>query len=133
MTNELCRDQNTPGKCSHGKKMEKAAWGICLIMTGALWLVPQAWAPEGTWLTGVGIILLGLNAARHLRGLKTDAFGMVVGFSALVAGVGRVLGSTLPFVPLLLVVLGAAMIIKVASRKEKPAGANSASIPGVGR
>ncbi len=59
-----------------------------------------------------GIILLGLNAARSLNGLRLSGFGIVAGVAALAAGGGRILGREHLFVPMLLIFLGAAMIVK---------------------
>ncbi len=69
-----------------GKRLDEIAMALALIVTGALWLAPKAMFPEGTWLVGVGLILLGLNAARRIRGLKTSGFGIIVG---LIASAGR--------------------------------------------
>jgi hypothetical protein len=95
-----------------GKRLEEIAWALFLIMSGALWLAPKGWIPEGTWLAGFGLILLGLNAARRLYGLKVEGFGLVVGLAAFAAGIGRMLGRDLPFVAILLILVGLAMTIK---------------------
>jgi membrane-bound ClpP family serine protease len=55
------------------KRLEAVAWGLFLIMIGGLWLLPEA-VPEGTWLFGVGIIMLGLNGVRKLYGIKMSGF-----------------------------------------------------------
>jgi hypothetical protein len=102
-----------------GKRLEDIAWALVLIMTGALWLSPKAIFPEGTWLAGAGLILLGLNAARGLRGLKTSGFGILAGLIALAAGVGRIIGRDIPIVPALLIVLGVALIVKAAAAPVK--------------
>ncbi len=110
----------------NGKRLEEIAWALVLVMTGGLWLAPKTMFPEGTWLAGAGLIILGLNAARRLQGLKTSGFGIVVGLVAFAAGIGRIVGQDLPIVPALLIVLGVALVIKAgtASRKDEslPAG-----------
>ena len=110
-----------------GKRLEETAWALFLIMTGALWLAPKAEVPEGTWLAGLGIILLGLNAVRRLNGLKMSGFGLIIVSAALVAGIGRMLGRDLPYVPVLLIVLGTALVITAATRRRKSGDAVSAS------
>jgi hypothetical protein len=102
-----------------GQRLEEIALALVLIMTGALWLAPKAIFPEGTWLAGVGLILLGLNAARGIRGLKTSGFGIIVGLVALAAGVGRIIGRDLPIVPALLIILGVVLVVKAATASEK--------------
>lgn len=127
MTDQTQTDGGVEEARRRGTRVEEVGWALFLILTGGLWLAPDTWTPEGTWLAGLGLILLGVNAARHLQRLRTDGVGIVVGLVALVAGLARILGGRLPFVPLLLVVLGAAMIVKVAIRARQDARAIDAS------
>ncbi len=39
-------------------------------MIGGLWLAPSQLVPEGTWLIGTGLIMLGLTAARQMDGIR---------------------------------------------------------------
>jgi hypothetical protein len=112
MSQEIRMAGDARGTRRLGKRLEEVAWALFLIMTGALWLAPDAWVPEGTWLAGLGLILLGLNAARRFNGLKIEGFGIVVGVAALAAGIGRIVGREIPFVPIFLILLGTAMTIK---------------------
>ena len=100
-----------------GKRLDDIALALVLIMTGALWLAPKAMFPEGTWLAGLGLILLGVNAARRIRGIKTSGFGIVAGLIAAAAGIGRIFGLDLPIIPALLIVLGAVLVVKAATAR----------------
>ncbi len=51
------------------QKLNAVAWALFLIMLGGLWMTPAGTVPESTWLIGVGLILLGLNAIRYLSGI----------------------------------------------------------------
>ena len=115
------------GKRRQAKRFEEIALALVLIMTGALWLAPKAMFPEGTWLAGVGLIVLGLNAARRVCGLKTSGFGIIVGLIAFAAGIGRIVGQELPLIPILLIVLGVGLVIRAAAGDRKPSGAPNAS------
>ena len=117
---------NTTSDRLTGKRLDEIAVALALIMTGGLWLAPSGLIPEGAWLAGAGLILLGLNAARRVRGIKASGFGVIVGFVALAAGVGRILGRNLPFWPALLIVLGIALTVKGAAAPRK-----SESGPGI--
>ena len=110
-----------------GKRLDEIAMALALIVTGALWLAPKAMFPEGTWLVGVGLILLGLNAARRIRGLKTSGFGIIVGLIASAGGIGRILGQDLPLVPILLIIFGVGMVVRAAAGGQRPAGMSDAS------
>lgn len=104
------------------KRLDEIALALVLIMTGALWLAPKAMFPEGAWLVGVGLIVLGLNAIRRLRGLKMSGFSLVVGLTALAAGIGRILGQELPLIPILLIALGVGLVIRTAARDGRSSG-----------
>jgi len=109
------------------KRLDEIALALVLIMTGALWLAPKAMFPEGTWLLGAGLIVLGLNAIRRLRGLKMSGFGIVVGLVALAAGIGRILGQELPIIPVLLIVFGVGLVIRTVARGRRSSGMPDAS------
>jgi peptidoglycan/LPS O-acetylase OafA/YrhL len=123
--NTTTREQGAAGQAAdrrQGKRFDEVAMALVLIMTGGLWLAPAGLLPEGSWLAGAGLILLGLNAARRARGLKASGFGICVGLVALAAGIGRIIGRDLPFVPALLIVLGAALVLKAARAPRKDEG-----------
>ena len=115
------------GSHRQAKRLDEIALALALIMTGALWLAPKAIFPEGTWLVGVGLILLGLNAARRIGGVKTSGFGIIVGLIASAAGVGRIIGQDLPLVPVLLIILGLGLVIRAASGRARPRSTSDAS------
>ena len=119
-------EADRPVDCRQGKRIDDIALALVLIMTGGLWLAPKAMFPEGTWLAGLGLILLGLNAARRIRGIKMSGFGIIVGGVALAAGASRIAGLDLPVVPVLLVVLGVALVVKAASAHERTEGMTGA-------
>jgi hypothetical protein len=99
-----------------GVRLDEIGWALFLIMTGALWLTPGGWAPQGSWLVGLGLILLGLNGARRFCRLRVSPGGIAAGIAALVAGVGQILGGAGLFIPVLLVALGIVLATKTISR-----------------
>jgi hypothetical protein len=112
------------GSRRQAKRLDEIALALILIMTGALWLAPKAMFPEGTWLVGAGLILLGLNAVRRIRGVRASGFGIIVGLVALAAGIGRIIGQDLPIVPILLIILGIGLVLRAAA-----GGKRSADLP----
>ena len=99
-----------------GVRLDEIGWALFLIMTGALWLSPGGWAPQGSWLAGLGLILLGLNGARRFCHLRVSPGGIAAGIAALVAGVGQILGGAGLFIPVLLVALGIVLATRTISR-----------------
>ena len=68
--------------------------------------------PQGTWLLGTGVIMLGLNGVRLLLGIRPSLFTSVLGVIALFSGVGSVYGVNLPVGPLLVILIGLAIIVR---------------------
>jgi hypothetical protein len=99
------------------KFIENISWGLFLIMIGCIWLVPASIVPNGTWLIGVGAIMLGLNAARYLNGIKMSAFTIVVGGVALLVGLGDFAGRDLPVVPIVMILIGLLLVGKVVGKQ----------------
>ncbi len=81
-------------------------------MIGGIWLIPGEQVPEGAWLVGVGLIMLGLNAARYLSGISTSSFTIVLGTLALVSGTGDLVGMDLPVPAILLIIIGANLLLR---------------------
>jgi hypothetical protein len=89
-------------------RVEAFGWGLLLLMTGVLALIPGT--PEGTWLAGLGVLVLGLNATRLGVGLAPDRFGVLLGSGAVLAGLGLMAGFDVPVVALLLIACGLAIV-----------------------
>jgi hypothetical protein len=89
-------------------RIEAIGWGLLLLMTGILFLVPGL--PDGTWLVGLGVLMLGLNATRIYVGLRPDRFGVILGIAAVLAGFAIMAGIDVPVFALLLILCGLAII-----------------------
>ncbi len=114
MTQESDKSKGNPDvqKKELDKRLDAVGWGLFLIMIGGLWLAPEGTVPEGTWLIGVGVIILGLMGIRYLYGIKVNAFWLVVGIIALGFGISSVFGLGIPVLPILLIIIGANIILK---------------------
>ena len=94
------------------KRLEMIGWGLFLIMIGGLMLVPEQYVPEGLWLVGASLIMLGLNAARYFYHLPLSWFTIILGLLALASGAGDLFGVDLPVFPILLILIGAHILLK---------------------
>lgn len=101
-----------PEKAALNKRLETMFWGLFLIMLGGQWLLRDINVPSGTWDVGVGLILLGLNAARYFNGLRMSGFTTFLGIISLVGGLAQILFGFDLDGALMLIVLGAYLIIK---------------------
>ncbi|NIM93418.1 MAG: hypothetical protein GTO18_06880 [Anaerolineales bacterium] len=99
-------------------RLEVIGWGLFFIMIGVLWFLPEGLVPEGTWLAGVGLILLSQNLARYLFGIKVSTFFTIVGAITLVSGLGEALLSVELFFPLVFLSIGAVIIYSIFDKKE---------------
>jgi hypothetical protein len=95
---------------------ESLAWGALFIWWGVLELAD--FLPHGTGAVGIGIILLGLNALRWLKGVPTRSFTITLGILALVLGILELaqgllsLPFELPIFAVLLIVLGIIFLVR---------------------
>ncbi len=96
------------------RRLDVLGWGLFFLMTGLLLLIPGL--PEGTWLVGLGILILALNLSKLALGLAPDVFGIILGAGALLAGFGTIAGIDIPVFALFLVACGLALIAGAVSK-----------------
>ncbi len=101
-----------PEKAALNKRLETAFWGLFLIMLGGQFLLKNVNLPDGIWDVGIGVIFLGLNAARYFSGLRMSGFTTFLGILALVGGLAQMIFKFDFGGALLLIVLGAYLILK---------------------
>lgn len=100
------------------KRIENVGWGFFLMMIGGLWLVPDRFIPEGTWLIGAAIILFGINIVRHLNHIPMSNFSLILGIIAFVIGISDFFQVDLPFFPILLILIGVKLLIQPVFEKQ---------------
>jgi hypothetical protein len=99
-------------KVALNKRLETIGWGCFLIMLGGFSFVPGEIVPKGLWSIGIGLIMLGLNAARYAYGIKMSGFTTVLGVLSLISGVTQLFGLHSFEGPVLLIILGAYLVVK---------------------
>lgn len=101
-----------PDREALNKRLETVAWGAFLIMLGGFMFVPEEIISGGWWPIGVGLIMLGLNAARYLNGLRMSGFTTFLGILSVVGGVLELVGMEGVDGAIFLIVLGAYLVLK---------------------
>lgn len=102
------------------RNLDAIAWGVFFVWWGITELIPSM--PDGIGAIGIGLIFLGLNAARSRAGQPTSNLTLTLGILALVLGGLELseslfrLSFALPVFPILLVVLGGLLLIREAGR-----------------
>lgn len=92
------------------RRLHLLTWGSLLILTGGMWLIPDNIASWGTWLVGVGIILVGVNFIRYLNQITIGKFTSMLGAMLLCLGIAYLMGAHPPLIPVIIVTLGASAI-----------------------
>lgn len=101
-----------PEKAALNKRLETVFWGLFLIMLGGQWLLPKDTLPNGVWSIGVGLLLLGLNAARYFSHLRMSGFTTVLGILSVIGGLGEMVLKADLDGAILLIILGSILILK---------------------
>lgn len=104
--------QPDPAKARLDDRLTSTSWALFLIMVGGFLLVPAGQLPQGSWLIGLGAILLGLNVVRYLNGIRVSPVTTILGLIALIAGLGDFAGVDVPVGPVLIMLIGAAIILR---------------------
>jgi hypothetical protein len=104
----------TPAQRELNHRLETISWGLFLVMLGGFALTKAV--PEGTWLIGAGVIMLGLNAVRLILGIRVSGFTVVLGTVALLSGMSSVYGMNIPVGPVLVILIGLAIIVRALDR-----------------
>lgn len=99
-------------KAALNKRLESIGWGCFLIMLGGFALVPGDVIPKGVWSIGVGAIMLGLNVARYMNGIRMSGFTTVLGILAVLGGLMDFAGYEELGGAFLLIIIGAYLILK---------------------
>ena len=113
---------------SKNRMFEAVAWGLLLIWWGLadsdFGLFPSL--PAGAGWIGIGLILLGLNAARALNQIPVSGLTVTLGIFALALGGLKLTRSILglppieiSLFPILLVALGAFLLVRELMRARK--------------
>jgi len=95
---------------------ETIAWGAFFILSGITAMFKSL--PDGTGAIGIGLILIGLNAARSWTGRPTSGFTTTVGILALLLGGLELvspllhLSFELPVFAILLLTLGVIVLVR---------------------
>jgi hypothetical protein len=116
---DLVKAEIDPDKAALNKRLETIAWGAFLIMLGGFMFVPEQIISGGWWPIGVGLIMLGLNAARYWQGLRMSGFTTFLGVLSVAGGVLELAGVDGADGAVLLIVLGAYLVLKPYFDKHK--------------
>lgn len=114
MATDITRGIPTTERSQLARRLNDIGWGLLLMLTGVVWLLPAASVPPGTWLFGVAAILIGINALRYLKHLTVSGFSLTLGAVALAAAVSQARQTEPPLVAIFLLAIGASIVARAA-------------------
>ena len=102
-----------PDKAALNKNLERIAWGAFLILLGCFAFRPE-WLVKGGgwWSIGIGLVFLGLNAARYFNGLRMSGFTTFLGILSIFGGILDLVGMVDVDGAVLFIILGGYLILK---------------------
>ncbi|MDH3207541.1 MAG: hypothetical protein OEO79_13150 [Gemmatimonadota bacterium] len=96
-------------------RLAATGWGLFFVWLGIAIL---AGVPNWVSLVGIGVITLGIQVTRRTFGLDLEMFWLAVGLFFVLGGMWDFAGATVPLLPVLLILVGAAIVASVmGSRK----------------
>ena len=98
-------------------KINRLALAAFLVMIGVLFLLPEGALPESSWVIGLGLILIAGNITRYLYGLGLCPCFTVLGVILVVAGGFGLFGVDFPIFPVLAILAGFGIAVRVVSGK----------------
>lgn len=101
-----------PDRAALNKRLETMAWGAFLVMLGGFMFVPEEIIRGGWWSIGVGLIFLGLNAARYFSDLRMSGFTTVLGIISVIGGILDLVAMEGINGAVLIIVLGGYLLFK---------------------
>ena len=108
----------TPGSSTEtnerARQIDSIAWAIFFIWVGVSMLVPIPW---GWFLVGVAVLILAVQFARWQMGMTMEGFWVACGAVCLAGGLWNVLELPWPLAPILLILLGVALLGKAVVRR----------------
>ena len=110
MTEYMARHDRT-------SRFDAVGWALFFIWVGIAWLADVG---LGIGLLGVAAITLGMQAVRKSAGVPVERFWILVGIGFAVAGLWQWLDIQLPLAPIVLIVIGLALLVtRVWSRSSR--------------
>jgi len=91
-------------------------WALFFIWVGVAWLMGFGF---GYGLLGVGILTLGMQAARWIFGVTVEGFWVVIGLAFFVGGFWELWNIQIPLVPIILIAVGLALLFWHVTRTGK--------------
>ena len=101
-----------PGKAALNKRLETIGWGLFLVMLGGFILIPVDVINKGIWSIGVGLIMIGVNAARYFNQMRMSGFTTFLGVVSLLGGIAQLMGWYALEGALFFIILGAYLLLK---------------------
>ena len=106
-TMKIHEEPESTSKSAAARQLDAISWALFLIWIGFAVLAQVGW---GWALLGIGVIILGAQSILWERGEKVERFSVACGLVFLAGAVWELFGLTWPLAPVLLILVGLAML-----------------------
>jgi hypothetical protein len=96
------------------RQIDSVAWALFFIWVGVAMLAPIPW---GWFLVGVAVLILAVQLVRWQMGMTIESFWVACGAVCLAGGLWNVLELPWPLAPILLILLGVALLGKAVIKR----------------
>lgn len=104
-----------PDRSAVLQRLDAVAWGLFFLWVGIALLTNLSW---GIGLLGVGVIVLGGQAARRYVHLTLEVFWLVVGVLFVMGGIWELLSVRVGMIPVVCIVAG--VLLLASAMRGKP-------------
>lgn len=101
-------------KSERARQIDSVAWAVFFIWVGAAMLAQIPW---GWFLVGIAVLILAVQLGRWQMGMPIESFWVACGTVFLAGGLWTLLDLPLPLAPILLILLGIALLGKAVARR----------------
>ena len=104
------KDSNERTENNLGHKLSSTGWALFFIWIGIAFIAKFT---IGIGMLGIGIITLGIQAARKSYNLKVEGFWLIIGLLFVLGGAGKAFEVKIPIVPIVFILAGLALLYSI--------------------
>lgn len=93
------------------ERINNIGWGIFLIFAGIIWLIPDGTFPEGIFYIGSGILILGINFIKYIKGIHVSWIMPILGILILVKGIREMTELSISILGVFILLIGLGILV----------------------
>ena len=111
-----------PARAPRDDRSTDVAWGLFLLWSGIIWLLPDL-LPPGSWMAGSGLLLLGVAVDRYARHAPVGLWQPSLALLVTLVGVADLVDVSLLVLPVVTLTAGALIAARaLLEHRRRPPG-----------